>query len=95
MLCRPGGGFFEYALIAGVNDSVEQARKLSRLLQGLFVPRESTSRLMLPLGAFNTAPRECVAAFRQVLEDGRVPVDGQSGSGSGYSGRLRQLRSRR
>jgi len=59
---------FEWALIQGVNDSVEEARNLARLLKGLIchvnvIPLNPTSGYS---GARST--RQRVSAFRQILE---------------------------
>ena len=86
---------FEYALIAGVNDSVEQARKLSRLLHGLLCHVNLIPLNVAAGGVFNTASRECVAAFRQVLEDERVPVTVRVGRGLDIQAGCGQLRSRK
>jgi 23S rRNA (adenine2503-C2)-methyltransferase len=65
---------FEYALIAGVNDTAEQARRLVALLEGLachvnLIPLNPT-----PGSPLQPSPRASVDAFRGRLEAAGIPV---------------------
>jgi 23S rRNA (adenine2503-C2)-methyltransferase len=80
---------FEWALIEGVNDTPEQARALARLVKGMLchvnlIPLNPTSGYA---GAAST--RDCIAAFRAVLDSAGIPntlrlrrgIDIQAGCG--------------
>jgi len=80
---------FEWALIEGVNDTLEQAHALARLIKGMLchvnlIPLNPTSGYP---GAAST--RERIAAFRSVLESAGIPntlrlrrgIDIQAGCG--------------
>jgi 23S rRNA (adenine2503-C2)-methyltransferase len=58
----------EYALIDGVNDSVEQARRLAVLLEGLLCHVNLIPLNPTPGVALQPSPREQVDAFRNELE---------------------------
>ena len=65
---------FEYAMIDGVNDSVEQARELIRRLKGL--PAHFN---LIPLNHVEESPlkpssRNAVARFQKTLEDAGIPA---------------------
>jgi 23S rRNA (adenine2503-C2)-methyltransferase len=64
--------FVEYVMLAGVNDRVEQARALGRLLD------EKTFKVNLipynPTGAFAGSSRKAIDAFRDALAATGVPV---------------------
>jgi 23S rRNA (adenine2503-C2)-methyltransferase len=62
---------FEYCMLDGINDSDEQARALLRLLRG----RVPCKLNLIPFNPFaasglRRSPRERVAAFARVLQDG-------------------------
>lgn len=64
---------FEYVVLAGVNDSVEDARRLGRLLRGLLchvnlIPVNPTAE-----GAFGRPTRSRVLAFQRTVEALGVP----------------------
>lgn len=66
---------FEYVLIAGINDSLEDARRLVRLLHGL---RKKIN--LIPLNAdpwipLRTPDPERILAFQQVLVDHHITVN--------------------
>ncbi|HXH97092.1 MAG TPA: 23S rRNA (adenine(2503)-C(2))-methyltransferase RlmN, partial [Gaiellaceae bacterium] len=64
--------FVEYVLLAGVNDSVEQARALAVLLG-----REHFKVNLIPYnptGHFEGSSRERTAAFKRALDRARVPA---------------------
>jgi 23S rRNA (adenine2503-C2)-methyltransferase len=64
--------FVEYVLLAGVNDRVEQARALARLLG----TKEFKVNLIPynPTGAYDGSSRDAIAAFRETLVRARVPT---------------------
>jgi 23S rRNA (adenine2503-C2)-methyltransferase len=64
--------FVEYVMLAGVNDSVSQARALAALLR----PEGFKVNLIPynPTGMFDGSSRERIGAFRGELERARVPV---------------------
>jgi 23S rRNA (adenine2503-C2)-methyltransferase len=64
--------FVEYVMLAGVNDRVEQAEALARLLDGrLFkvnlIPYN-------PTGVYQGSSRKAIAAFKAVLDRARLPA---------------------
>ena len=64
--------FVEYVMLAGVNDSVAQARALARLLgtdafKVNLIPYN-------PTGAYDGSSRDAIERFRAELERARVPV---------------------
>jgi len=86
---------FEYALIQGVNDSLEQARQLARLLDGLLCHVNLIPLNPVPESPYQPSPRDRVLAFQAELNRSKVPntlrvergIDIQAGCG--------QLRSQR
>jgi len=57
---------FEYVMLKGVNDSEEQAKKLSRLLQG---PLYMVNLIAYnPNGRFEASPSEKIKKFKAILE---------------------------
>jgi 23S rRNA (adenine2503-C2)-methyltransferase len=64
--------FVEYVMLDGVNDRVEQAAELARLLD----PRIFKVNLIPynPTGAFDGSTRKAIAAFKDVLDRERVPA---------------------
>lgn len=65
---------FEYALIEGVNDSPEQARRLAGLLRGMLCHVNLIPLNPTPGAAMQPSPRERVEAFRVELAEAGVPV---------------------
>jgi 23S rRNA (adenine2503-C2)-methyltransferase len=64
--------FVEYVMLAGVNDRVEQAQALARLLGGdcfkvNLIPYN-------PTGLYEGSSRRTIGAFRRVLDEAGVPV---------------------
>src|SRR5690242_4217762 len=64
--------FVEYVMLAGVNDRVEQARQLARLLDRRvfkvnLIPYN-------PTGAYAGSTRDAIAAFKAVLDRARLPA---------------------
>jgi 23S rRNA (adenine2503-C2)-methyltransferase len=64
--------FVEYVMLAGVNDTVAQARALARLLG----PKAFKVNLIPynPTGLYDGSSREAIAVFREALVDGGVPA---------------------
>jgi 23S rRNA (adenine2503-C2)-methyltransferase len=64
--------FVEYVMLAGVNDSPDQARALATLLD-----REAFKVNLIPYnptGRFEGSSREAIAAFKAVLDRARIPA---------------------
>ena len=83
---------FEYAMIHGVNDSIQQAKELLRLLKGL--PAHVN---LIPLNHVEESPlkpstKAAVAAFQQTLEDGGVTATVRRTLGSDIDASCGQLR---
>ena len=83
---------FEYAMIDGVNDSLEQARELLRLLKGL--PAHVN---LIPLNHVEESPlkpsaKSAVAAFQKALEDGGVTATVRRTLGGDIDASCGQLR---
>jgi 23S rRNA (adenine2503-C2)-methyltransferase len=83
---------FEYALIAGVNDSTEQARALASLLKGLpahvnMIPLNPT-----PDSPFRPSPGERVRQFQTILQDHNIPCTVRLGRGTDIQAACGQLR---
>jgi 23S rRNA (adenine2503-C2)-methyltransferase len=64
---------FEYALIAGENDSLECAEELGRLLQGMLVHVNLIPLNPVPGTGLQASPREQVRAFAAAVERHGVP----------------------
>jgi 23S rRNA (adenine2503-C2)-methyltransferase len=64
--------FVEYVMLRGVNDRVEQAAELARLLE----PTVFKVNLIPynPTGAFEGSTRKAIAAFKNVLDRERLPA---------------------
>jgi len=65
---------FEYALIAGVNDSLQHAHRLAALLGGLLCHVNLIPLNPTPGSVLRPSPRERVDAFRDLLEGAGVPT---------------------
>jgi 23S rRNA (adenine2503-C2)-methyltransferase len=61
--------FIEYTLVAGKNDDLEEARKVSRLLRGLPVKINLIPMNPIEASSLETPPMERVYAFQQLLID--------------------------
>jgi 23S rRNA (adenine2503-C2)-methyltransferase len=61
--------FIEYTLVAGKNDDLEEARKVSRLLRGLPVKINLIPMNPIEASSLGTPPMERVYAFQQLLID--------------------------
>jgi 23S rRNA (adenine2503-C2)-methyltransferase len=61
--------FIEYTLVAGKNDDLEEARRVSRLLRGLPVKINLIPMNPIEASSLGTPPMERVYAFQQLLID--------------------------
>ncbi|HMJ52710.1 MAG TPA: 23S rRNA (adenine(2503)-C(2))-methyltransferase RlmN [Polyangiaceae bacterium] len=61
--------FIEYTLVAGKNDDLDEARKVSRLLRGLPVKINLIPMNPIEASSLGTPPMERVYAFQQLLID--------------------------
>jgi 23S rRNA (adenine2503-C2)-methyltransferase len=84
----------EYALIAGLNDSVDQARQLAALLEGLLCHVNLIPLNPTPGSTLQPSPREQVDAFRDVLERARIPATVRMRRGISIEAGCGQLRQR-
>ena len=85
---------FEYALIAGVNDSAEQARALARLLDGLLAHVNLIPLNPTPGSDLEPSPREQVEAFGRVLHEAGIPTTVRMRRGIDIEAGCGQLRRR-
>ncbi len=83
---------FEYVLLAGINDQVEHARQLARLLRGRaallnVIPYNPVSGL-----PYETPSAATIRHFRQVLEDQQITVKFRQRKGNRINAACGQLR---
>lgn len=81
---------FEYALISGFNDTLEQASKLRELLKGRLCHVN-----LIPINPVGTEKRpsaKCIADFARVLEEGHIPVSTRKERGIDIEAACGQLR---
>jgi len=64
----------EYALMAGINDAVDQARALATLLDGMLCHVNLIPLNLTPGSPLQPSPREQVEAFRSILEGAGIPT---------------------
>jgi 23S rRNA (adenine2503-C2)-methyltransferase len=91
---------FEYALMAGVNDDLEQAGRLGRLLAPLRVPGSGGHATHVNLIPYNPTPgtgffppsRSAVRRFRDAVAASGVPVSIRANRGVGIDAACGQLR---
>jgi 23S rRNA (adenine2503-C2)-methyltransferase len=91
---------FEYALMAGVNDDLEQARRLGRLLAPLRVPGGRGHAAHVNLIPYNPTPgtgfsppsKAGVRRFRDTVAASGVPVSVRANRGVGIDAACGQLR---
>jgi len=86
---------FEYILFSGINDSIEQARSLARLIQGLnchvnLIPANSTND-----PSFRPPARPAILAFEHELKQYHINVTLRESRGQDIDAGCGQLRSRR
>ena len=84
---------FEYVMLAGVNDSTEQARELAKLLD----PTIFKVNLIPynPTGMYDGSSREAIAAFKRVLDNARIPSTVRLTRGRDIAAACGQLAARR
>jgi len=82
--------FIEYVMLGGVNDTYEQARALTRLLD----PRIYKVNLIPynPTGMYEGSSRDAIAAFKHVLERARLPATVRLTRGRDIAAACGQLR---
>ena len=85
---------FEYALIDGVNDAVQQAHQLAALLEGMLCHVNLIPLNPTPGSSQQPSPRERVNAFRDALEQAEVPTTVRMRRGIGIEAGCGQLRQR-
>jgi len=83
---------FEYALMEGINDSLEQAQRLGRLLQGLICHVN-----LIPLNptmgsSYQPSSRKMALAFQKELERQKIPTTMRLGRGIDIQAGCGQLR---
>jgi 23S rRNA (adenine2503-C2)-methyltransferase len=91
---------FEYALMAGVNDGVDQAERLGRLLAPLRVPGSGGHAAHVNLIPYNPTPgidfgppsKAAVRRFREAVAATGVPVSVRANRGVGIDAACGQLR---
>ncbi len=86
---------FEYALMEGINDSLEQAQRLGRLLQGLtchvnLIPLNPTVE-----SPYQPSSHKAALAFRRELERQKIPTTMRVGRGVDIQAGCGQLRGKR
>jgi 23S rRNA (adenine2503-C2)-methyltransferase len=85
---------FEYALIAGVNDTVQQAKQLGALLHGLLCHVNLIPLNPTPGTPLQPSTREQAHAFRDVLVDAGIPTTLRVRRGISIEAGCGQLRQR-
>lgn len=83
---------FEYALVRGVNDSEEDARKLAGLLKGLLCHVNLIPVNPIEDSGFRQPGRERIALFRDILKSEGIPVTVRREMGRDISGACGQLK---
>ena len=84
----------EYALIAEVNDTPQQAQKLTELLHGLLCHVNLIPLNPTPGSSLRPSPRERVDAFRDVLDQAGIPATVRMRRGIDIEAGCGQLRQR-
>jgi 23S rRNA (adenine2503-C2)-methyltransferase len=84
--------FFEYVMLAGVNDSPEASRELAALMRGHLyhvnlIPYNST-----PDAPFAATPDSRIWEFAKILDDAGVPVTVRQNMGRDIAAACGQLR---
>jgi 23S rRNA (adenine2503-C2)-methyltransferase len=85
---------FEYTLFQGVNDSVEHARELARLLEGMNCQVNLIAGNPSACKEFAPSPIEKVLAFQKILKDRGVSSTVRVSKGADIEAGCGQLRSR-
>ncbi|MDD3652953.1 MAG: 23S rRNA (adenine(2503)-C(2))-methyltransferase RlmN [Desulfotomaculaceae bacterium] len=85
---------FEYALLAGLNDSQEHADKLCRLLSGMLCHVNLIPVNPVPERFFRPPSKQQVDLFRNTIETAGIPATIRRGFGAGIDAACGQLRRR-
>jgi 23S rRNA (adenine2503-C2)-methyltransferase len=85
---------FEYCLLKGVNDRLEEAEKLAVLLKGMLCHVNLIPYNRAPGTGFHCPDAEQVSIFRQVLEKAGITVTQREQRGAGIGAACGQLRRR-
>ncbi|MBE3577344.1 MAG: 23S rRNA (adenine(2503)-C(2))-methyltransferase RlmN [Limnochordales bacterium] len=86
---------FEYVLIDGVNDSISDARRLSRLISGMLAHVNLIPLNPIPEIGWRASSPAKQQAFARVLEDSGIPVTLRQERGAEIEAACGQLRRRR
>jgi len=85
---------FEYALMAGVNDSPANAKALAKLLQGLLC-HVNLIPVNAAVGGFSPASARVIQVFANVLRDAKIPITVRRSLGNEIDAACGQLRAKR
>lgn len=85
---------FEYILIAGINDSPQQAMQLSHLLKGMLCNINLIPYNEVPGKPYKRSPKGAIEAFRSVLEHNGIEVTQRMERGHSVSAACGQLKRR-
>ena len=83
---------FEYVMLDGVNDSVEQARELAALVRDVPCKFNLIPWNPFPGADFKTSPRSRILAFQQTADRRRLRDDDQEDPRRGHRRRVRPAR---
>ena len=83
---------FEYLMLAGVNDSIEQALALTKLLRGILCHVNLIPYNEVAGKAYRKPTKEAIAEFRQTLEQEGVEVTQRMERGQSVSAACGQLK---
>lgn len=88
---------FEYVLLGGINDSLEDAHRLVTLLKGIkskinLIPYNTSSRTSASVRTFNTPDDEKVLAFQNVLKKAHMTAIIRKSMGSDIAAACGQLK---
>ena len=85
---------FEYALMEGINDSLEQAQRLGHLLQGLTCHVNLIPLNPIVESSYQPSSRKMALAFQRELERQKIPTTMRVGRGIDIQAGCGQLRGR-
>lgn len=85
---------FEYALLAGINDSTDQAEELAALVKGMNCHINLIPANEFPGGMYRRSGSKTVAAFQEVLEEHNIQVTVRRELGRDIQAACGQLRRR-
>ncbi len=84
--------FFEYVMLAGVNDSDESARALARIMTGHLYHVNLIPYNATPDGPFQGSSKERIWIFAKILDEAGVPTTVRHSMGSDIAAACGQLR---